>query len=287
MDRAPPLVPSWISGTPLAVEHAKLMAARHKPVPWEASTADRLSAEEREIAATIWRKRIENEYLAISTFAVLSIDLCAARAPADVLSLTHRAAIDEVRHAEYCCRLASIYSGRDEQPEGGLSDLPDEPARPKREQALANALLVSCVAETYATVVLNAVRPEATDPVVAAVLANIYADEVVHARIGWSYLAHCLRLGGAGERDAAAKMIPIAIRGAANVIESPEPMLDVKEQEKLIGPSLRAHGLMPASEGRELFIRCLSEVLIPGFRELGIQVDAPAELDEAWIRAAS
>jgi hypothetical protein len=276
-----PLVPRWISGTPLAVEHEKLMAARHKPIPWDASTADRLSAPEREIAASIWRKRIENEYLAISTFAVLSIDLCAARAPADVLSLTHRAAIDEVRHAEYCCRLASIYSGRDEEPEGGLSDLPDEPARPKREQALANALLVSCVAETYATVVLNAVRPDATDPVVAAVLANIYADELVHARIGWAYLAHCLQIGGDGEREAAAGMIPVAIRGAANVIESPDAAAT-----ETIGPALRAHGLMPASEGRELFRRCVDEVLLPGFRELGIRVEAPAEFDEAWVRAA-
>lgn len=275
------MIPHWVSGTPLEVEHDKLMKARHRPVPWDESTAGSLSAEERAIAASVWRKRIENEYLAISTFAVLSIDLCAARAPADVISLTHRAAIDEVRHAEYCCRLASIYSGKSELPEGGLSDLPDEPARPKREQALANALLVSCVAETYATVVLNAVRPDATDPVVAAVLANIYSDEVTHARIGWSYLAHCLATGGEGERAAAAAMVPVAIRGAANVIESPEPI-----EERLIGPSLRKHGLMPAREGRELFVRSINEVLIPGFRELGLAVEAPPELDDRWAQAA-
>ena len=277
------VTPWWLSGTPLSAEHDKLMAARHKPIPWDATTADRLTPDQRELCAKTWRKRIEAEYLAVSTFAVLSMDLCAAVAPADVISLTHRAAIDEVRHAEYCMRLASIYSGKEEPPPGGLSDLPDDPKRPKRHQALANALLVSCVAETYATVVLNAVRPDATDPVVAAVLANIYADEVTHARIGWAYLAHCLKTGGPGEIAAAAEMIPVAIRGAATVVEEP------RASDGLAMPrEVRAHGLMPASEERVLFAKSVREVLLPGFRELGIPLgDLAEEYGDAWIAAPS
>lgn len=262
-----PTAPWLLSKTPLAFEHIKLMQGRYAPIPWERSTAPSLTPEQRERAALTWRARIAAEYLAVSTFSVLSIDLCAAAAPADFLSLVHRAAIDEVRHAEYCCRLASIYSGKEESPEGGLSDLPDDPARPKRQQALCNALLVSCVAETYATVLLGTVRDQATDPTVRAVLSNIYADEVTHARIGWSYLAHCLTEGGEGERRAATEMIPIAIRGAANVVGGPRP------SEEPIDPVLRGHGLMPSSEERELFERSIKDVLLPGFRGVGLDVD--------------
>jgi len=36
-------------------------------------------------------------------------------------------------------------------PKPAMSSLPDDPARPKLHQALANTMLVSCVSETYAT----------------------------------------------------------------------------------------------------------------------------------------
>jgi hypothetical protein len=273
--RSDATAPWLLSHTPLVTEHVKLMQGRYPVIPWADSTAAALTPAQRERAAATWRARIAAEYLAVSTFSVLSMDLCAAGAPADILSLVHRAAIDEVRHAEYCCRLASLYSGKEESPEGGLSDLPDDPARPKRQQALANALLVSCVAETYATVLLGTVRDQATDPVVRAVLTNIYADEVTHARIGWAYLAHCLEVGGDGERQAASEMVPIAIRGAANVVGGPRP------SEQPVDEVLRGHGLMPSSEERGLFDKSIKEVLLPGFR--GVGLDVTGLEDVTWL----
>ena len=115
------------------------------------------TAERARLAAT-WVRRAAAEYLAVSTFSVLAIDLVAAMAPADVLSLCLRAGIDEVRHAEMCLRMVEIYSGERELPPPGMSRLPDEPGRPKLHQALANTMLVSCVSETYATTVLTATR---------------------------------------------------------------------------------------------------------------------------------
>ena len=260
-----PTAPWWLSGTPLVDEHLKLMHARRKPIPWRESTASSLTDAERVLLADTWRRRSQAEFLAISTFAVLSMDLCAARAPADVLSLTHRAAIDEVRHAELCARLASIYSGRDELPPPGLSDLPDDPKRPKRDQAVANALLVSCVAETVATVVLATVRQDVEDPVVDAVLEQLYADEVQHARLGWAYLAANVRDGGDRFREVAAEMIPIAVAGAANVVDKPKP-------EDPSSPRLKAHGFVTPTEERELFAKTVKEVLAPGFEAQGIPI---------------
>ena len=135
--RSDATAPWLLSRTPLVTEHIKLMQARYPAIPWAESTAPSLTPEQRERAAATWRARIAAEYLAVSTFSVLSMDLCAAGAPADILSLVHRAAIDEVRHAEYCCRLASIYSGKEESPAGGLSDLPDDQAHEVEQDAVS------------------------------------------------------------------------------------------------------------------------------------------------------
>jgi hypothetical protein len=272
-----PVCPWWLSGTPLESEHRALMARRAAEVPWAASTAAQLSPAQRERAARTWRARAEAEYLAVSTFAILSMDLCAAGVPADFLSAVHQAAIDEVRHAELCVRLTSIYGGAPELPKQGLSDLPDDPARPKRLQALANALLVSCVAETYATTAVAAMRDEAVDPCVQAVLKIIYADEIRHARLGWSFLGWSLREGGEPARRAAADMVPVAVKAAANVVEAPRP-------DDAIEPALRGHGLITPAEERVLFAKAVREVLAPGFEALGVEVGGLRETyGEAWV----
>jgi hypothetical protein len=57
---------------------------------------------------------------------VLAIDLVAAMAPADVLSLCLRAGIDEVRHAEMCLRMVEIHWG-EAAAVPAMSSLPDDP----------------------------------------------------------------------------------------------------------------------------------------------------------------
>src|SRR5437868_6436240 len=144
------------------------------------------------------------------------------------------------------------------RPVPGMSALPDDPKRPKLHQALANTMLVSCVSETYATTVLAATRELTTDPTAQAVLTSIYSDEVMHARLGWSYLRHAIEVGGQGVIDAAAQMLPIALRGVANVVERERPVGDVTA-------AVRDHGLMTPSEERVIFSSCVRDVLVPGF----------------------
>src|SRR5262245_24022043 len=118
----------WLSGTPLEAEHQRLMRRRQAAIPWDRSTVASLAPAERQRLAETWTRRSAAEYLAVSTFAVLAIDLVAAGAPADVLSLCMRAGIDEVRHAELCLRMVEIYGGKRILPPPGMSSLPDDPA---------------------------------------------------------------------------------------------------------------------------------------------------------------
>ena len=225
-------------------------------------------------------RRSEAEYLAESTFSVLAIDLVAATAPADVLSLCLRAGIDEIRHAELCIRMAKIYSGDRAAAAGRDERTARRSGRPKLHQALANTMLVSCVSETYATTVLAATRALTTDPVAQAVLTSIYSDEVMHARLGWSYLRHAIEVGGAGVIGAAAEMLPIALRGVANVVERERPVGEVT-------PAVRTHGLMTPAEERVIFATCVREVLVPGFEALSIPVgSAIDDYGASWARAA-
>jgi hypothetical protein len=274
-----PTSPWWLSGTPLESEHHRLMRRRPVPIPWAETTAAGLTDAERARLAGTWMRRSQAEYLAVSTFSVLAMDLVAAMAPADVLSLCLRAGIDEVRHAELCIRMAEIYSGRKQLPPPGMSSLPDDPQRPRLHQALANTMLVSCVSETYATTVLAATRDLTVDPTAQAVLTAIYSDEVMHARLGWAYLRYAIDQGGQGAIDAAARMVPIALRGVANVVERERPDGEVTE-------AVRGHGLMTPEEEREIFSTCVRDVLVPGFEALGISTGTAVETyGEAWAAA--
>ena len=275
-----PTSPWWLSGTPLETEHHRLMRRRAAPIPWADTTAAQLAPAERARLAGTWMRRSEAEYLAVSTFSVLAIDLVAAMAPADVISLCLRAGIDEVRHAEMCMRMVEIYSGERRLPPPGMSMLPDDPKRPKLHQALANTMLVSCVSETYATTVLSATRDLTVDPTAQAVLTAIYSDEVMHARLGWSYLRYAIEHGGQGVIEAAAEMLPRALRGVANVVERERP-------EGEVTPAVRDHGLMTPAEERVIFASCVREVLVPGFSALGIPVGtALDDYGDTWAHAA-
>jgi hypothetical protein len=275
-----PVSPWWLSGTPLETEHQRLMRRRQVPIPWERTTAGDLTQDERRRLAETWRRRAAAEYLAVTTFSVLAIDMVAAGAPADVLSHCVRSQLDEIRHAELAIRMVEIYSGTRIMPPAGMSSLPDDPAQPKLHQAAANTLLVSCVSETYATTILTATRDLTTDPVAHAVLTSIYSDEVMHARLGWSYLRYAIDHGGQGVLDAAAVMVPRALRGVANVIERERPLGEVTD-------AVRAHGLMTPAEERQIYSRCVAEVLVPGFEALGIACGgAVDDYGATWAAAA-
>ena len=275
-----PVSPWWMSGTPLDTEHHRLMRRRQLPIPWEQSTAGELTAPERARLAETWKRRSAAEYLAVSTFSILAIDLVAAGAPADVLSHCVRAQLDEIRHAELAIRMVEIYGGSRIEPVAGMSRLPDSQEMSKLQQAVANTLLVSCVSETYATTILTATRDLTTDPVAHAVLTSIYSDEVMHARLGWSYLRFGIDKGGQKVIEAASAMVPRAIKGVANVIERERPIGEVTE-------AVRRHGLMTPGEERRVFSQTVREVLVPGFQALGVDCgDVVAEYGDAWAEAA-
>lgn len=195
---------SFGRGRPLVRDDAPVIAAREASASWldgRATDLAGLDAATRAALARAWLDDARAEHASIAAFTRLSMQLLAAGAPPDLLAETHRAAIDEVRHAQRCFTLASAYGAAPEAP-GGLSieairEAPCDLATIARE-----ALLDGCVGEGVAAVVARASSDDARDPEVRETLAVIADDERRHAALAWSVLSWCLDAGGAGVAEA-------------------------------------------------------------------------------------
>jgi hypothetical protein len=197
------------TGRPFLVDdRAMVAAARHGGDGWnEAGVAtprvDHLDAETRAALAAQWAKDGLAEHASVASFGRFALELMAVGAPAELIALAHRAALDEIRHAQLCLQLASAYADEPIAPgpfpfAGGVevsNDLASIAARAARE---------GCIGETLAAIAADERCAETDDPAVRAVLATIADDEARHAELAWRTVAWAVRTGGARVRRAVA-----------------------------------------------------------------------------------
>jgi rubrerythrin len=268
--------------TQLAAEHRRLMEEHHKPVDWSRSTVDALPPGLRAGLAAMWRARMVSEHRAVGIFQLYGLDLLAAGAPAEVLSLACRAALDEVRHAELFARLTSIYSGAPETPPPGIPPLTEDPSIPIDHQVAREALHLSVGSETFSAVLLQEKRERAEDPVVRDVLGVVIADEIHHARMGWAFLAALVERRAddakAAEMHAllGRELVPLFDDLTAAMFGDPTalPEPGVAAGERGLAS---AHGWMSTRDEYALYRSAIDEVWIPGFVELGLDTRDIAE----------
>jgi hypothetical protein len=214
-----------------------------------------LRADVRAALADAWASDALLEHASVAAFARFSLELLAWGAPSDLVTDAHLAALDEVRHAGHCFRLASAYRGA-----------PVEPARFPLEGSVpiaANlpALAVAtfhegCVGETIAALVASEQRARASDPAVQAVLDGIAADEARHAELAWRTVAWAIRAGGADVVE--------ALRGALERIHECAPR---PEDDARLGGET-GHGRLDAAAVRAVFVRGLQDLVLPCARAL-------------------
>jgi hypothetical protein len=70
-----------------------------------------VSERERRVLAEAWLVAAQTEHASIPAFAQLSLQLAALGASSDLVEATHRAALDEIRHARRCYALARAFGG--------------------------------------------------------------------------------------------------------------------------------------------------------------------------------
>lgn len=263
----------------LQAEHRRLMDAHHRSIDWSASTASELSDGLRSGLAELWRARMVAEHRSVGIFALYALDLLGAGAPAEVLSLACRAALDEVRHAELFARLASLYSGHPETPPPGIPPMPDDPSVPIGHQVAREALHLSVCAETYSAVLLAELHARARDPVVRDVLAVVIADEIYHARMGWAFIAQRIAPGSADStavrsalQDELGPMFEGFVEDSfGDPRQLPPPSVSAAEW-----PLAEAHGYLSRQDEWALFRATITDVWLPGLRRLGFDAESLA-----------
>jgi hypothetical protein len=182
-----------LTTTPLARVHERTILQRGPrkglAVPWASFKRERYPKAALALAYDAQRMLALGEYSAVGLFARFVEALARIGAPFDIVSAASRVPQDEIRHADLAFRFAALCAARDVS-----VDTPEEKAPTRWHERLtledldSFAIEVIAIGETLACALLSACRDGATDPLAHAVYANIVADEVHHARLGWYYL---------------------------------------------------------------------------------------------------
>ncbi len=219
---------------------------------WQAlkARAALLSVATRSALAQHWMDAARMEHASIAAFSRFSLQLLAVGAPPALLEESHRAALDELKHAELCFSVASVYAQKSVGP-GPL---------PVTEQAfgawdLASVAVATveegCVGETIAALEAQAAAELAGDNALRRVLSVIHEDESRHAELAWRFVRWASLVGGT------------VVKQALGVAFERTIMLHSKSTrlESIAEVGLEADGVLSASTRRLLRARIISEVI--------------------------
>jgi hypothetical protein len=185
----------WLSETPLASRHDRALRGEllriPRPIPRESFRADRYPAAALELAADLSTKLAAGEYASIALFTQIAAGLALGAAPFDLVHAATRISSDELRHSEYCLRMAELCTGgKVTLSIDRVALLNDVPNALGREDVDFLVLKYACVGETLAAALLTECRRRARDRVAKALFTSLAGDEVGHARFGWYYASH-------------------------------------------------------------------------------------------------
>ena len=227
------------------------------------ATIPDLSIQERTLAIETWRGRMLNEHASSRIFAGLLPQLMAAGIDAERQMQVAEMIVDELRHARQC---AAVVDALGAEAVGELPELPEVPAHEDAEPLealLRNVLSICCLSETVAVALINAERLQLGDSVLGEVLKQILADEVSHARFGWSLL-ESLQLSS----DLKARL-SIYLETALQHLEEHE--LAHLSPAPAPSEAAAAAGVCDGALARQIFHDTVGQVIIPRLRQHGLE----------------
>jgi len=211
-----------------------------------------LADSERRRIADHWARAAQMEHASVAAFSRFSLQLLAVGAPPSLLEDAHRAALDEIKHAELCFSLATIYGGRSVGP----APLPvDQRALTSWDLSSVAVATVEegCVGETVAALEAQTAAELARDEAVRNVQLLIYEDESRHAELAWRFIRWAVQIGGAPVRAT----VRDAFERTIAHFEHASPLEGIHEQR------LEAHGILSERHKRTLRTRIMTEVIRP------------------------
>ncbi|HEX7453506.1 MAG TPA: ferritin-like domain-containing protein [Polyangiaceae bacterium] len=195
-----------LSDTPLAAVHDDAIRGAlprgAREISWHEFDRSRYPEEALGLARDLFCKLAGGEYSAVALFAQITSSLALTQAPIDFVAASAQVSSDEIRHADYCLRMASLCQGSEVTvtvPTAALAS--DIPSSLSIEELDFLMLKYAAVGETLAAALLTECRRRASDPTLRAFFTSIVSDEVHHARLGWYYARYRAALWSTEERQ--------------------------------------------------------------------------------------
>lgn len=206
----------------------------------------------------LWLHDAQKEHASVPAFSRIAWMLAAVGAPAHLLAGAHRAALEEVEHAQKCFALAAGYGGRSHSVEpmpdlllAGM-DLQGDPLSVLAVESLQDG----CLLEDFNADVAAASALVCEEPVTRKVLEQIAREERSHAEFSWAVLAWALErspdVAGLAVDEAAAALHRIA---RPRAVGSNHWLLVLKADRA----ALVRHGRIPDERLAELWERRLAQ----------------------------
>lgn len=263
------------SDGPLSREHARLVRTAMKrgaDVPedhFPGALVGEYPEPILEQALANWRARMVHEHRSAAVFSGLLPQLMAAGAPLEFKTTVLRASMDEIRHASLCGHVIELLGGEAvAEAELQPRPLPQHAGCTPREVALRNMMFAGCLSETVSVSLLSEERDATTEPVIRRVVEQLAADEVLHARLGWAYLAQTLPELSDEERGRVPKFLRAAFAQIERDMLGAMPLgADASEADEEL---LHALGVSLSVDGREIFAATMHEVVIPRLEDHGV-----------------
>jgi hypothetical protein len=215
-------------------------------------------------ARATWLGRMVNEHASARVFEGLADQIERAGLDLELAARCRTFAGEERRHGVLCGAVVEALGGRAVAPARGDDPFPVHADATGVEGVLRNVLSVSCLSETIAVSLIGAERAEMPAGALRDLLTRIWADEVGHARFGWTLVPQLLPRTGAVERRRLDAYLAIAFahlerHELAHISPSASPP-----------PEGAALGLCSGRDSRALFYATVHEVVVPRLDALGL-----------------
>jgi hypothetical protein len=205
------------------------------------------------------------EYEVVGKFSRLTASLAFNGVPFDLISRAAAVPADEIRHAEYLLRAASLCAGREVALRVDPESLRESWSAPLDLEALdAIMTALPAISETLAFAMLSGAKRLARDPVIHRVYASVLGDELSHLRLGWYYLKWREPQWTLPERQRTADI-------AANILVGLEPMFSTgRDAPRGSKRAARDLGVLDSATLRRVVRDAVECEIVPALDALGL-----------------
>lgn len=259
-----------LTDSPLARLHEHALAQRfaprrHAPIPWSSFDRSRYPAPALALATNAYTMLAVGEYGAIDVFARLASALALNGAPFDLVAAAARIPADEIRHADYAIRMASLCQGSEVVIKVDRDNFERQWERPIDLEELDDLMVeIPAIGETLAGAFLTASQRGARDPLAKAVFSSIVSDEVHHARLGWYYLVWRAPEWSDAHRQR------VANRAGALIAGTEARHWRGRDAPPESEEATRALGVLDTETQRVVLSRVMETEILPGLDALGL-----------------